>query len=97
MIFMLFWEALGSLEGFLGPPWASFGHLFGVFLACSHVDVNWLPVDLPLRELKGSKMNKKGVKLFYRGNPTCDNPFPFKALLLVLEPSRQPINIQLHL
>ena len=55
MIFMLFWEALGSLEGFLGPPWASFGHLFGVFLACSHVDVNWLPVDLPLRELKGAK------------------------------------------
>ena len=55
MIFMLFWEALGSLEGFLGPPWASFDHLFGVFLACSHVDVNWLPVDLPLRELKGAK------------------------------------------
>ena len=32
------------------------------------MDVNWLPVDLPLRELKGSKMNKKGVKIGGTGN-----------------------------
>ena len=68
MIFVVFGEALGSLESSLGPPWASFGHLFGVFLACSHVDVNRLPVDLPLRELKGSKMSKKGVKIGGTGN-----------------------------
>ena len=62
MICMLFWEAFGSLEGFLGPPWASFGHLFGVFLACSHMDVNRLPVHLPLRELKGAKRAEKESK-----------------------------------
>ena len=68
MIFVMSGEALGSLESSLGLPWASFGHLFGVFLAWSHVDVNRLPVHLPLRELKGSKISKKGVKIGGTGN-----------------------------
>ena len=63
MIVVLFGEALGCLEGSLELPWGSFGHLFGVFLAWSHVDVNRLPVHLPLGELKGSKISKKGVKI----------------------------------
>ena len=63
MIFVLFLKALGCLEGSLELPWGSFGHFLGVFLAWSHVDVNRLPVHLPLRELKVSKINKKGVKI----------------------------------
>ena len=63
MIFVLFGEALGSLEGSLRLPWGSFGHLFGVFLAWLHVDVNRLPVHLPLREVKGSKISKNGVRI----------------------------------
>ena len=68
MIFVLFGEALGCLESSLELPWGSFGHLFGVFLAWSQVDVNRLPVHLPLRELKGSKIWKKGVKIGGTGN-----------------------------
>ena len=63
MIFVSFGEALGSLEGSLGLPWGSFGQFLGVFLAWLQVDVNRLPAHLPLRELKGSKMNKNGVKI----------------------------------
>ena len=68
MIVVVFWKALGCLEGSLELPWGSFGHLFGVFLAWSHVDVNRLPVHLPLRELKGSKISKKGIKIGGTGN-----------------------------
>ena len=63
MIVMLFVAALGCFEGSLELPWDSFGHPFGVFLAWSHVDVNRLPVHLPLRELKGSTISKKGIKI----------------------------------
>ena len=63
MFCVLFGRALVCLEGSLGLPWGSFGHLFGVFLAWLHVDVNRLPVHLPLREVKGSKISKKGVKI----------------------------------
>ena len=63
MIFVIFRRTLVCLGVSLGLPWGSFGHLFGVFLAWLHVDVNRLPVHLPLREVKGRKISKKGVKI----------------------------------
>ena len=90
MIFVLFGEALGCLEGSLELPWGSFGHLFGVFLAWSHVDVNRLPVDLPLRELKGSKMSRKGAKIGGTGNQLT---LMFVIGFRVRAYAEQPVNI----
>ena len=62
IIFVRFGKALGSLESSLGSPWASFGHLFGVVLACSNVDVNRLPVDSPSGSSRWAKWSKRVSK-----------------------------------